>query len=142
MWAQAANARLPAAPPPKLVDTRIVIALDQRISLGYLPLTIAAQRGYFREEGLDVELREFADPAQAMAAVGTGGAHVLCGPYVDLLAWGARGQGLGVAAGQVEFHHLEPRDPPAAPAGLAFLGTQNHEQNNFPLTLINGLLYS
>jgi len=28
VWAQAANPRLPAAAPPKLVDTRIVIALD------------------------------------------------------------------------------------------------------------------
>ena len=94
VWAQAANPRLPAVAPPKLVDTRIVIALDQRISLGYLPLTIAAQLGYFRDEGLDVELREFADPAQAMAAVATRGAHVLCGPFIDLLAPPARSQGL------------------------------------------------
>lgn len=92
-WAQSA-VRVPAAPPPKLVDTRIVIAVDNRISLGYLPLTIAAQLGYFRDEGLDVELREFADPSLAMAAVASRGAHVLCGPYADLLAPAARGQGL------------------------------------------------
>lgn len=81
--AQSGPARAPSVPPPRLVDTRIVIAVDHRIALTYLPLTIAEQLGYFRDEGLDVEVREVADPLQAVL---TRGAHVLCGNHVQVLA--------------------------------------------------------
>lgn len=90
----------PAAPspraaglPPKLVETRIVIALDHRIALSNLPLTVAEQLHYFREEGLDVELREFPDAQQALAAVHARAAHVWCGAFSQLLAPPFRGQG-------------------------------------------------
>lgn len=82
-----------AAFPPKLVDTRIVIALDHRMSLANLPLTLAEQLNYFREEGLDVELREFPDTQQALAAVQARAAHVWCGAFGQLLGPPAREQG-------------------------------------------------
>lgn len=94
--AQAASAApLPrgAALPPKLVETRIVIALDHRSALTNLPLTLAEQLHYFREEGLDVELREFPDAQQALAAVHARAAHVWCGAFGQLLAPPLRGQG-------------------------------------------------
>ena len=80
----------PAPYPPRLVDTRIVIAADQRSSLPHLPLTIAQQLNYFREEGLDVEVRDFSDTAHAMAAVQSRAAHVLCAPFSPLLMPAAR----------------------------------------------------
>lgn len=76
----------PAPWPPKLVDTRIVIALEPRTGLGNLPLTVAEQRHFFREEGLDVELREFPDLGQALAAVQAKAAHVACVPFAQLIA--------------------------------------------------------
>lgn len=82
-----------AALPPKLVETRIVIALDHRSALSNLPLTVAEQLHYFREEGLDVELREFADPQQAIAAVHGRAAHVWCGAFGQVLGPPLRGQG-------------------------------------------------
>lgn len=91
LQAQALPAR-PAPYPPRLVSTRIVIAVEHRVSLSNLPLTVADQLNYFREEGLDVELRDFADSAQALAAVHGRAAHVLCGPFVQLLSAPARSQ--------------------------------------------------
>ena len=75
--AQAVTAPRPATLPPKLVGTRIVIAVEPRTGLSNLPLTVAEQRNFFREEGLDVELREFADLGQAMAAVQAKAAHAM-----------------------------------------------------------------
>ncbi|MBX3611447.1 MAG: ABC transporter substrate-binding protein [Hydrogenophaga sp.] len=71
--------------PPKLVDTRIVIAMDHRVGLPNLPLTVAQQLNFFREEGLDIELRDYADTGQAMAAVLAKEAHVLSAPFTQLL---------------------------------------------------------
>lgn len=91
--AQTAAPPRPPALPPKLVDTRIVIAVDHRLALSHLPLTIAEQLNFFREEGLDVELREFPDEAQAIAAVHGRAAHVLCASFAPLLLPPARSQG-------------------------------------------------
>lgn len=89
---QSVPAPRPTQLPPKLVDTRIVIALEPRTGLHNLPLTVAEQRNFFREEGLDVELREFPDLGQAMAAVQTKAAHVMCVPFAQLLAPTVRAQ--------------------------------------------------
>ncbi len=90
--AQGGAAPRPAAQQPKLVDTRIVIAVDHRTALSNLPLTVAEQLNFFREEGLDVELREFPDAQQALAAVQARAAHVWCGAFGQLLQPHARGQ--------------------------------------------------
>lgn len=79
------NVARPAVLPPKLVDTRIVIAVEHRTGLSNLPLTVAEQLDYFREEGLEVELREYPDAAQALAAVQARAAHVLCGSFSQVL---------------------------------------------------------
>lgn len=91
LLAQALPAR-PAPTAPRLVSTRIVIAVDHRLGLANLPLTVADGLNYFREEGVDVEVRDFADAAQALAAVHARAAHVLCGPFAQLLSAPARSQ--------------------------------------------------
>ncbi len=48
----------PAAPKPE--RTRVSIALSESAALYQLPLTVAAQLGYFAAEGLEVEFNEFA----------------------------------------------------------------------------------
>lgn len=90
---QPARVPRPAELPPKLVDTRIVIAMEQRNGVADLPLTVAEQRHFFREEGLEVELREYPDLAQAMAAVQAKAAHIACVPFAQLLVPPVRGWG-------------------------------------------------
>ena len=93
--AQAPSLTAPAVPPPPRPDaTKLAIAVDNRASFCYLPLTIAEQLGYFVQEGLDVEVREFPDDVQALQAMQSGAAHVLSGAYASTIAAQVRGQSL------------------------------------------------
>ncbi|WP_382325170.1 ABC transporter substrate-binding protein [Hydrogenophaga sp. UC242_53] len=84
-----------AAPPtPRPGAPKLAIAVDSRSSFCYLPLTIAERLGYFAQEGIDVEVREFPDVAQSLHALQSGAAHVLSGPYPNTIALQARGQNL------------------------------------------------
>ena len=47
----------------------------------YLPLTISEQLGYFKAEGLDVEISDFAGGARALQALVGGSADVVSGAY-------------------------------------------------------------
>lgn len=89
---RAQTAPAPVAPRPGA--PRLAIAVDSRTSFCYLPLTIAERLGYFAQEGLDVELREFPDVAQSLQALQSGAAHVLSGPYPNTIAQQVRGQAL------------------------------------------------
>ncbi len=61
--------------------TKLTMAVDSRMALAYLPLTIAQQLGYFSAEGLDVQLNNFADAAAAGQALTSGAADVCAGTY-------------------------------------------------------------
>jgi NitT/TauT family transport system substrate-binding protein len=61
------------------------IAVGGKASLYYLPLTIAEQLGYFKEEGLNVSIADFAGGSQALRAVVGGSADVVSGAYEHTL---------------------------------------------------------
>ena len=61
--------------------SKVTIAVGGKASFYYLPLTIAEQRGYFRQEGLDVEIIDFAGGSQSLRAVVGGSADVVSGAY-------------------------------------------------------------
>ncbi len=61
--------------------TRVAIAVGGKASFYYLPLTIAEQLGYFKAEGLDVEISDFAGGARALQAVVGGSADVVSGAF-------------------------------------------------------------
>ncbi len=65
----------------KLERTRIVMAVGGKASLGYLPLTISEQLGYFKAEGLDLEINDFGTGARASQAVVSGVADVCSGAF-------------------------------------------------------------
>jgi NitT/TauT family transport system substrate-binding protein len=73
---------------------RVVVAVDHKSALCYLPLTIAERLGYFTIEGLDVQIRELPSPNQAAQLVLANEAQVLCGPFSSTLYLQARGQWL------------------------------------------------
>jgi NitT/TauT family transport system substrate-binding protein len=57
------------------------IAVGGKSAFYYLPLTIAEQRGYFKDEGLVVKISDFAGGSQALRAVVGGSAEVVSGAY-------------------------------------------------------------
>ena len=72
---------LQAQPRPKLERTRIVMAVGGKASLGYLPLTISEQLGYFKAEGLDLEIHDLGTGVRASQAVVSGAADVCSGTF-------------------------------------------------------------
>ncbi len=60
---------------------RVRIAVGGQSALYYLPLTIADQLGFFRNEGLEVSLIDHAGGALALQALQAGSADVCCGAY-------------------------------------------------------------
>ena len=70
---------------PRLEKTKIMMAVDGRTALYYLPLTIAEQLGYFRAEGIDLQIVEAGSAAAALQAVTSGAADVCSGAYEQML---------------------------------------------------------
>lgn len=60
---------------------RVRIAVGGQSVLYYLPLTVAQERGFFRDEGLDVQVQDHPGGALALRAVHEGEADVCCGAY-------------------------------------------------------------
>ncbi len=54
------------------------VAVGGKASLYYLPLTIAEQLGYFKDEGLSVTISDFSGGSQALRAVVGGSAASTC----------------------------------------------------------------
>jgi len=66
---------------PKLEKTKIAIAVGGKAAFYALPLTIADQLDFFKAEGLDVTITDFAGGTQALQAVLEGGADVVSGAF-------------------------------------------------------------
>lgn len=77
---------------PKLEKTKVAIAVGGKASFYYLPLTIAEQLGYFKAEGLDVEISDFAGGSRALQAVVGGSADVVSGAYEHTINLQNKGQ--------------------------------------------------
>jgi NitT/TauT family transport system substrate-binding protein len=65
----------------KLEKSKVSIAVGGKPAFYYLPLTISEQLGYFKAEGLDVEISDTAGGARAMQALAGGSADVVSGAY-------------------------------------------------------------
>ncbi|MDQ3061111.1 MAG: ABC transporter substrate-binding protein [Pseudomonadota bacterium] len=81
---------LRAQPQPE--TRKIVLSVDGKAAFGYLPLTIAEQLGYFRAEGLEVRISDFASAAAALAALKDGSAEVCSGTFEHTIHLQARHQ--------------------------------------------------
>ncbi len=64
-----------------LEKAQVHIAVGGKSAFYYLPLTIAEQLGYFKAEGLDVTISDFAGGSTALRAVVGGSADVVSGAY-------------------------------------------------------------
>jgi len=81
----AAGAR--AAPEKK----QVTIAVGGKTLFYYLPLTLAEQLGYFKDEGLEVEIVDFAGGAKALQAMVGGSADMVSGSFEHTINMQARG---------------------------------------------------
>ena len=75
---------------------KVSIAVGGKNLLYYLPLTIAEQLGYFKDEGLQVEISDFAGGAKALQALVGGSADVVSGAFEHTINMQAKGQVLTV----------------------------------------------
>lgn len=81
LWAQA-----------KPEKTKVSLAVGGKAAFYYLPLTITEQLGYFKDEGLEVEISDFAGGSRALQAVVGGSADVCSGAYEHTINLQAKNQ--------------------------------------------------
>jgi NitT/TauT family transport system substrate-binding protein len=75
-----------------LEKPKLSIAVGGKNLLYYLPLTIAEQLGYFKAEGLDLTIVDFAGGARALQAVVGGSADVVSGAFEHTVNMQFKGQ--------------------------------------------------
>lgn len=86
IWAGPARARVERP--------RLTAAVGGKGGFYFLPLTLAEQLGYFREEGLDLSIQDLPSSGRALQAVQSGNVDLAAGAYEHAIAQQARGQGL------------------------------------------------
>ena len=77
-----------------LEKPKLTLAVGGKNLLYYLPLTIAESLGYFKAEGLEVTIVDFAGGSQALRAVVGGSADVVSGAFEHTVNMQAKGQRL------------------------------------------------
>lgn len=75
-----------------LEKPKVTVAVGGKSLLYYLPLTVAEQRGYFKDEGLDLTIVDFAGGSQALRAVVGGSADVVSGAFEHTVNMQSKGQ--------------------------------------------------
>ena len=75
-----------------LEKPKVSIAVGGKNLFYYLPLTVADQLGYFKDEGLTVEISDFAGGAKALQALIGGSADVVSGAFEHTISMQAKNQ--------------------------------------------------
>ena len=76
----------------KLEKPSVHIAVGGKVGTYYQALSIAEQLGYFKDEGLDVKISDFAGGSKALQAVVGGSADVVSGAFEHTINLQAKGQ--------------------------------------------------
>jgi len=139
------SARVQAGIPEK---PELVLAVGGKTTLYYLPLTIAERLGYFKDEGLSVEIQDFPGGAKALQALIGGSADVVSGAYEHtivmqtlaqkLQAFVLQGTNPGISLGVSKEHAASyswPKDLKGWRVGVSAPGSSTH-------MLVNHLLAS
>src|SRR3546814_2073697 len=75
-----------------LEKKEVTIAVGGQALIYYLPLSIARMNGYFKDEGLDAKVVDFAGGSKALQAVVGGSADVVSGAFEHTIFLQAKGQ--------------------------------------------------
>src|SRR5436190_12355707 len=73
---------------------KLTIGVGGKPLIYYLPLTIAERNGYFKAEGLDVEILDFPGGAKALQALLGGSVDIVSGAYEHTISQQAKGQAI------------------------------------------------
>jgi len=71
---------------------KVRLAVGGKAALFYLPLSVTERLGYFRNEGLDVEIFDFSGGARALQALIGGSADVVTGAFDHTIQMQVKGQ--------------------------------------------------
>src|SRR4051812_8440074 len=82
---------------------KITIAVGGKSLFYYLPLTVAERKGYFKDEGLEVEIPDFAGGARALQAMVGGSADMVSGAYEHTINMAAKKQPIKAVVLQMKF---------------------------------------
>jgi NitT/TauT family transport system substrate-binding protein len=85
---------------------RVRLAIGGQNQMIYLPTTLAQELGFYREEGLDVELQDFAGGSKALQALVGGSADVVSGFYDHTIQMAAEGRALIAFVAMLRFPGL------------------------------------
>jgi NitT/TauT family transport system substrate-binding protein len=77
-----------------LEKPKLTIGVGGKPLIYYLPLTIAERNGYFKAEGLDVEILDFPGGAKALQALLGGSVDIVSGAYEHTISQQAKGQAI------------------------------------------------
>ncbi|MGZ5597997.1 MAG: ABC transporter substrate-binding protein [Usitatibacter sp.] len=95
---------------------KITIAVGGKNLFYYLPLTVAERKGYFKDEGLEVEIPDFPGGARALQALVGGSADVVSGAYEHTINMAAKKQPIKAVVLQAKYSSivlLLPKDKAA-----------------------------
>jgi NitT/TauT family transport system substrate-binding protein len=82
------------------------VAIGGQNQMIYLPTTLAQELGFYRDEGLDVELQDFAGGSKALQALVGGSADVVSGFYDHTIQMAAEGKELMAFVTMLRFPGL------------------------------------
>jgi NitT/TauT family transport system substrate-binding protein len=85
---------------------KITIAVGGKNLFYYLPLTVAERLGYFKDEGLEVEIPDFAGGAKALQALVGGSADMVSGAYEHTINMAAKKQPIKAVVLQMKFNAM------------------------------------
>ena len=85
---------VPLATAQGLEKPKLTIGVGGKPLIYYLPLTIAERNGYFKQEGLDVEIQDFPGGAKALQALLGGSVDIVSGAYEHTISQQAKGQAI------------------------------------------------
>jgi NitT/TauT family transport system substrate-binding protein len=91
----------------KLEKTKIIIAVGGKNLFYYLPLSVAERQGYFKDEGLEVEIADFAGGAKALQALVGGSADFVSGAYEHTINMTAKKQPITAVVLQLKYSAIE-----------------------------------
>jgi NitT/TauT family transport system substrate-binding protein len=128
----------------------VTIAVGGKASLYYLPLSLAERLGYFTDEGLKVEILDFAGGAKSLQALMGGSADVVSGGFDHVLVMRARGQKLkafvlqiatpAISLGVAKKHAAtfrSPKDLKGMKIGVTAPGSSTHAFVNHLLASVS-----